>query len=200
MTRIIGGSAGGRRLRTPPGDRTRPTSDRVREALFSAWESRLGSLHGLRVLDAYAGSGAIGLEALSRGARAATLIESDRRTAALIKRNTADLGLGGADVIAATVGRVVQAPATAPYDVVFCDPPYDVPNDRVAAELAAMAGNGWFADDASVVVERESRDPAPEWPPGCDLERRRDYGGTTLWFLNYRDRESPDEQAGADGE
>jgi 16S rRNA (guanine966-N2)-methyltransferase len=92
VTRIIGGSAKGRRLQTPPGDATRPTSDRVREALFSAWESQLGSLHGLRVLDLYAGSGAVGLEAASRGAAAVTAVESDRRTAALITANARTLG------------------------------------------------------------------------------------------------------------
>jgi len=108
MTRIIGGMAGGRRLQTPPGSLTRPTSDRVREALFSAIESALGSLAGLRFLDLYAGSGAVGLEAASRGAVAVTLAERDRRTAALAHRNGSALGLAEVEVVTAPVARHLQ--------------------------------------------------------------------------------------------
>src|SRR6476620_12094520 len=105
MTRIIGGTAGGRRLRTPGGEATRPTSDRVREALFSALESRLGSLTGLRFLDLYAGSGAVGLEAMSRGAGVVTAVESDRRTARLVQQNADALGFRRAEVVAAPVEK-----------------------------------------------------------------------------------------------
>src|SRR5689334_7957728 len=103
MTRIIGGTAGGRRLRTPTGDATRPTSDRVREALFSTLESQLGSLTGLRVLDLYAGSGAVGLEAMSRGAGVVTAVESDRRTAGLAQDNARTLGFHRVEVLAQPV-------------------------------------------------------------------------------------------------
>src|SRR5438128_12521866 len=108
MTRIIGGSAGGRRINTPRGSNTRPTSDRVREALFSAIESWCGSLHGLRVLDLYAGSGAVGLEAWSRGAEAVTLVEQDRRTAALIADNARSIGFPEADVVAGSVAGTLR--------------------------------------------------------------------------------------------
>ena len=124
MTRIVAGSARGRRLRTPTGQRTRPTADRVREALFSALESALGSLEGLRVLDLYAGSGAVGLEAMSRGAGVATLVEGDRRTARLVQQNADDLGFRRAEVVAAPVEKAVALPPRAPYDVAFLDPPY----------------------------------------------------------------------------
>ena len=111
MTRIIGGRAGGRRLQTPPGQATRPTSDRVREALFSALESWCGSFAGLRVLDLYAGTGALGLEAASRGAGPVTLVERDRRTARLVETNRDTLGLGGVQVVAVSVPTFL---ATAP--------------------------------------------------------------------------------------
>src|SRR6476619_6720733 len=103
MTRIIGGSAGGRRLKTPHGEATRPTSDRVREALFSTLESQLGSLTGLRFLDLYAGSGAIGLEAMSRGAGVLTSVESDRRTARMVQENATTLGFRKVEVVAQPV-------------------------------------------------------------------------------------------------
>ena len=127
MTRIIGGTAGGRRIKAPAGESTRPTSDRVREALFSSLEASLGSLTGLRFLDLYAGSGAIGLEARSRGAGVVTCVEHDRRTAGLIRDNVRALGFGGVEVVAAAVDRALAQPPRAPYDVVFLDPPYPMP-------------------------------------------------------------------------
>jgi 16S rRNA (guanine966-N2)-methyltransferase len=131
MTRIIGGTAGGRRLKTPTGEATRPTSDRVREALFSTLESQLGSLTGLRFLDLYAGSGAIGLEAMSRGAGVVTSVESDRRTARMVGENAGTLGFRSVEVLALPVARVLGAHARAPYDVVFADPPYPLENAEV---------------------------------------------------------------------
>lgn len=183
MTRIIGGSAGGRRLATPKGEATRPTSDRVREALFSAVESRCGTLAGLRFLDLYAGSGAVGLEARSRGAAVVTLVEQDRRTADLVRRNARDLGLAeGTHVLTGSVLTVLQHPPEAAYDVVFADPPYPLPNADVEAVLAALAGHGWLADDALVVVERATRGPAYSWPPGLAGDRDRRYGETLLRY------------------
>ncbi|WP_166140314.1 16S rRNA (guanine(966)-N(2))-methyltransferase RsmD [Nocardioides ochotonae] len=183
MTRIIAGRAGGRRLSTPPGTATRPTSDRVREALFSAIESWCGSLSGLRVLDLYAGSGAVGLEAWSRGAAAVTLVESDRRTAALVAANARDLGAGEAQVLTSAVATVLaRPPAGEPYDVVFADPPYPLSDEAVAADLRALVEHHWLAPDALVVVERSVRSPEPVWPAGLEPHRRRAYGETVLWY------------------
>ncbi len=182
MTRIIGGSAGGRRISTPRGAATRPTSDRVREALFSALESWCGSLHGLRFLDLYAGSGAIGLEAWSRGAATVTLVESDRRTAALIADNARSLGSGTADVVSASVATVLARPPAAAYDVVFLDPPYPLDETALGGDLALLVAHDWLAAGALVVVERSSRSPEPTWPAGLVRDREKRYGETTLWY------------------
>ena len=182
MTRIIGGTAGGRRIRTPSGDSTRPTSDRVREALFSSLDSALGSLSGLRFLDLYAGSGAIGLEARSRGAGVVTCVEHDRRTAGLIRDNVRSLGLDGVEVLTGTVDRVLAQPPRAPYDVVFLDPPYPTPVADVEAALAALREHEWLVDGTIVVVERSSRGPSLTWPQGLVAQRERRYGETVLWY------------------
>ena len=182
MTRIIGGDAGGRRLRTPTGAGTRPTSDRVREALFSAVDAALGSLHGLRFLDLYAGSGAVGLEARSRGAGVVTLVEQDRRTAAVIRDNVRSLGLSQVDVVVSAVARVVERPPRTPYDVVFLDPPYALPADDVDAVLEKLVAQGWLIPEALVVVERPSRGVGVTWPAGLTAGRQRKYGETTLWY------------------
>jgi 16S rRNA (guanine966-N2)-methyltransferase len=182
VTRIIGGRAGGRRLQTPRGDSTRPTSDRVREALFSAIESWCGSLHDLRVLDLYAGSGAVGLEAWSRGAADVTLVEQDRRTAAVVTANARSIGSSAARVVVGSVASTLRKPPAAPYDVVFLDPPYPLGDDAVADDLSALVAHGWLAPGAMVVVERSSRSPEPDWPTGLDREREKRYGETTLWF------------------
>jgi 16S rRNA (guanine966-N2)-methyltransferase len=182
MTRIIAGSARGRRLRTPAGEHTRPTTDRVREALFSALESSLGSLQGLRFLDLYAGSGAVGLEAMSRGAGVATLVESDRRTARLVQANADALEFRRAEVVALPVGRVLAQPPRAPYDVVFLDPPYGLASADVEKVLQQLVDQGWLAHGAVVVVERSARDPEPSWPGGIVVDRSRSYGDSALWW------------------
>ena len=178
MTRIIAGVAGGRRILVPPKG-TRPTSDRVREALFSALDAGPG-LDGVAVLDLCAGSGALGLEALSRGAAHALFVESDRRAAGVLRRNAAALGLAGAQVRVAPAAAVLAMPAERAYDVVLVDPPYDVPASEVAGWLAAAAAHGWLADAAVVVVERAGRDGAFPWPPALRATRERRYGDTTL--------------------
>lgn len=123
MTRVIAGAAGGRRLAVPPGNGTRPTSDRAREGLFSTWEALLGTLDGLRVADLYAGSGAVGLEALSRGAVHTLLVEADGRAARTVRDNVRALGLPGAEVRTGKAEQIVTGPApAAPYDIVFLDP------------------------------------------------------------------------------
>ncbi|QJY50206.1 16S rRNA (guanine(966)-N(2))-methyltransferase RsmD [Pseudonocardia broussonetiae] len=183
MTRIVAGVAGGRRLAVPPSG-TRPTSDRVREALFSSLTHDPG-LDGAAVLDLCAGSGALGLEALSRGAAHALLVESDRRAAAVLRRNVADLGLPGAEVRAAPAGTVLGSDAPRPYDLVLVDPPYDVPDAEVAGWLADAAAHGWLAPDAVVVVERRAgrgRDGGSfAWPSPLVAVRQRRYGETVLF-------------------
>lgn len=182
MTRIIGGTVGGRRIRAPRGAATRPTSDRVREALFSAIEAWCGSLSGLRFLDLYAGSGAVGLEAWSRGAGVVTLVEHDKRTAALIAENARTLGFAKADVVPAPVTATLRRPPAAPYDVAFLDPPYPLDDDAVAADLQSLAAHGWLVPSALVVVERSSRSPEPAWPDGFSDRRHKKYGETMLWY------------------
>ena len=182
MTRIIGGTAGGRRLATPRGVRTRPTSDRVREAFFSAVESWCGSLHGLRFLDLYAGSGAIGLEAWSRGAGVVTLIEHDRRTASLISDNARTLGFPRANVISGTVAGALRTSPSAPYDVVFLDPPYVLDDTALGEDLDALVTRDWLVPGALVVVERSGRSAQPRWPAGINGARDKRYGETVLWY------------------
>jgi 16S rRNA (guanine966-N2)-methyltransferase len=178
VTRIIAGTAGGRRLAVPPSG-TRPTSDRVREALFSALAASPG-LAGAAVLDLCAGSGALGLEALSRGADHALFVESDRRAAAVLRRNVVELGLPGAVVRVATAAAVLSGRADRAYDLVLVDPPYTVPDSEVAGWLAAAHVHGWLADEAVVVVERpRSGEPFP-WPSPLRPERERRYGDTVL--------------------
>ena len=181
MTRIIGGEAGGRRIRTPQGESTRPTSDRVREALFSSLEAMLGSVSGLRFLDLYAGSGAVALEARSRGAGVVTCVEQDRRTAGLVRDNARTLGLT-VEVVASTVRRALAQPPRAPYDVAFLDPPYPMPSADVRGDLEALRDHGWLTPGALVVVERSSRGEALGWPDGFEPDRERRYGETVLWY------------------
>jgi 16S rRNA (guanine966-N2)-methyltransferase len=180
VTRVIAGAARGRRLQVPPGDGTRPTSDRAREALFGTLESLLGAWAGLRVLDLYAGSGAVGLEALSRGAAHALLVESDPRAARTVAANVATLGLPGAEVRRGRVERVAAHGLPGPaYDVVFADPPYDLTDDELRTVLADLRPA--MADAAVVVVERATRGGAWTWPAGFEELRSRRYGEATLW-------------------
>ena len=183
MTRIIGGAAGGRRIDTPRGATTRPTTDRVREALFSAIESWCGSLSGLRFLDLYAGSGAVGLEAWSRGAGIVTFVEQDRRTARLVTINAESIGFTAANVLALPVERVLsRGPAAPPYDVVFSDPPYDTSAAQVRADLDLLLANDWVVPHALVILERSARGTPLEWPPGIEPRTHKRYGETSLWY------------------
>lgn len=182
MTRIIGGLASGRRLQTHRGLTTRPTSDRVREALFSSIESWCGSLSGLRFLDLYAGSGAVGLEAWSRGAGVVTLVEEDRRTSGLIRTNARAIGFPGADVVSSTVSNTLRRSPAAPYDVAFLDPPYPMPTADVDADLRLLDHHDWLVPGAMVVVERSARSDPPAFPGDFTDRRERRYGETTLWY------------------
>ncbi|MBH0775433.1 16S rRNA (guanine(966)-N(2))-methyltransferase RsmD [Nocardia bovistercoris] len=194
MTRIVAGAAGGRRLRVPPAG-TRPTSDRVREALFSALDARL-EFTGVRVLDLYAGSGALGLEALSRGASAALLVESDRKAAAVVRANITELGLPGARLRVGLVAAVLDQGGESPFDLVFADPPYDLDAARVTADLELLARRGWLADDAVVVVERSTRSPETDWPAEYVASKPRRYGETRLEFADYTPDSRPPESVG----
>ena len=183
MTRIIAGVHGGRRLTAPAGALTRPTSDRVREAFFSALEA-MTDLSGARFADLYAGSGAVGLEALSRGATHALLVESDARAARTIRDNIVALRAGtAARLVTGKVAQVLCAPPEGgPYDVVFADPPYAVELDEIARLQQALVKHGWLAPEAVVVLERATRGPALSWVDGITPERSRRYGETTLWY------------------
>jgi len=182
MTRIIAGEARGRRLLVPTGKSTRPTSDRAREALFSSIQSLAGSLTGLRVLDLYAGSGAFGLEALSRGAAHALMVDNDAKAAAALRLNVAELGLPGAQVRAERVEHLAKGPPRSPYDVVLADPPYAAETAAVRHVIESLLAAGWLAANAVIAVERASRGPVWEWPAGIDAVRERKYGEGTLWY------------------
>lgn len=178
MTRIVAGAAKGRRL-VVPARGTRPTTDRVRESVFNVLAARL-DFEDLRVLDLYAGSGALGLEALSRGARAVLFVESDRRAAEVIDRNIATVGLPGAVVRRGAVATVLGAGAGSPVDLVFADPPYEVGNMEVESVLTALQSCGWLAEGAVAVVERPASSAPLTWPPGWEAWPERRYGDTRI--------------------
>jgi 16S rRNA (guanine966-N2)-methyltransferase len=192
VTRIVAGAARGRRLTVPSGTGTRPTSDRAREALFSSLQATVGSLAGARVADLYAGSGAVGLEALSRGAQHCLLVEADPAAVRTLRRNVGTVGLPGAQVSPGRVERVVAAAPPGPaYDVVFLDPPYDMTDDDVRAVLDALGAHGWLAPGAVVVVERATRDGSWTWPGRIEGLRSRRYGEATLWYGRAADPAGP---------
>ena len=182
VTRIVAGTRGGRRIAAPPGRDTRPTSDRVREALFSALDA-MTTLRGCRFADMYAGSGAVGLEAASRGAAAVLMVESDPRAGRVARANIDALDLRDRCRLSPTkVASVLAPPPDEPYDVVFADPPYSVAEDEIKSLLAGLVENGWLAETAVVVIERSARTPEPAWPDGVTAERGRRYGETMLWY------------------
>ena len=185
MTRIIAGSAGGTRLEVP-GQGTRPTSDRVRESLFGALES-MDAIDDARVLDLYAGSGALGLEALSRGARSTVLVERGRGAAAVIRRNAAAVSKArGGDAAARTTVQessvhAYLVRASGPFDLVFTDPPYDLTDAEMTADLVALAP--LLSPAAVVVIERAKRSTPPDLAAaGLALIREKTYGDTALWW------------------
>jgi 16S rRNA (guanine966-N2)-methyltransferase len=196
MTRIVAGEAGGRRLAVPPSG-TRPTSDRAREALFSSLESALGGLQGSRFLDLYAGSGAVGLEAWSRGAARVVLVESAAAAVKVLRTNVASLhdsrrvgigpaksGAGKIDVLPVKAERAAAELPTSGFDVIFADPPYDLPTVQVAGVLATLAQRAVPRADAIIVVERATRDRWA-WPLGYSATHARKYGDATLHYARY---------------
>jgi 16S rRNA (guanine966-N2)-methyltransferase len=182
--RIVAGLAKGRRLAVPA-EGTRPTSDRAREGMFNALAAGF-DLDGAHVLDLYAGSGAIGLEALSRGATSSVFVESDRRAAATLRANIEAVGLPGARVEARPVATVLAAAAPRAFDLVFADPPYATDDAVLAGVLLAVVDNGWLAEDGLLVVERSSRGAEPTWPAGVTPLRHRRYGEGVLWYGRRR--------------
>jgi 16S rRNA (guanine966-N2)-methyltransferase len=184
MTRIIAGTARGRRLAVPPTG-TRPTSDRAREGLFNSLTTML-DFQGARVLDLYAGSGAVGLEALSRGAEQAVLVESDRTAVAVIESNVAAVGLPGALIERRTVASYLGGGPTGPFDVIFADPPYALPGGEVDAVLAILAQDGWSLAGTEVVLERPARSAGPVWPEPLVMIKQKRYGESSLWYGRRR--------------
>lgn len=189
VSRIIAGSRGGRRLTTPAGSSTRPTSDRVREAVFAGVISWLGtvdhdsaeSLAGQGFCDLYAGSGAVGLEAASRGADPVLLVEKDRRAAGVIRHNAHDLGLG-AVVQAGKVEQFVATPAVTSYDIVWLDPPYDLATSQLDGVVADVVRHGWVREDGLVIVERSARTEPLRWPDAMADGWTKSYGETVVHF------------------
>lgn len=194
MTRIVAGSAKGRTLAVPKSG-TRPTSERVREALFSRLD-HMNVLEGATVLDLFAGTGALGLEALSRGAARATLVEKASAAARVASANVRATGLPArvvtADVRAYLGARSGEA-LTGENDLVFIDPPYDIPEGDMTTVLSALTP--WVGPDSLIVVERSTRAPAPTWPPFLVLEDTRAWGETVAYFAGPplpKDEESSD--------
>ena len=172
----MAGSARGRRLEAPASI-TRPTSDRAREGLFSTLEHLLGTLNQKRVLDLYSGTGAIGLEAASRGASQVDLVESDARAAEVCRKNLACLGFETVKVHALTAERwLVSVPPNIPYDLVVMDPPYATSNESIEATLTELRAHGWLAPGGIVAVERDAKSTEFVWPAGLTQVRQRRYG------------------------
>lgn len=185
MPRIVGGAFGGRRLVSPAGQSTRPTAEKVRAALANSLAAT-GGLVGARVLDLYAGSGALGLELLSRGASSAAFVERDRAALIALRANVTTLGAVGATVIASgarafAVHRAGDA-GIGPFDVVVADPPYDLPGDDVMAVITALHRSGVLAAHADLIVERRVSPAEPDWPPPLSAVRVKRYGDTQLCY------------------
>jgi 16S rRNA (guanine966-N2)-methyltransferase len=183
MTRIVGGTWGGRRLVTPPGGTTRPTAEKVRAALASSLYAT-GGLDGARVLDLYAGSGALGLELVSRGASSAVFVEHDRAALTALRANIT--ALGSAAQLTVIPGDVAafaaRSTGVGPFDVVGADPPYDLTTDALAEVLAGLRSAGLLAAHADLVIERGRKSGPPDWPAPLEGVRAKKYGDTLLCY------------------
>ena len=199
MSRIISGAAGGVRLASVPGDNTRPTTDRVKESLFSKLES-YDIIRGARVLDAFGGSGALGCEALSRGAASVTLLDTYPKAVAVIRKNVAAVekamgrtGTGSAARVQQSQALTYVKSASGPWDLVFVDPPYAMPNEQVSELLQALTPK--LAEGAVVVVERSSRDAEPEWGSELHCFSTRQHGETVLYYVEPEEPADGDDPA-----
>lgn len=180
MARIIAGAQKGRRLQSVPGEGTRPTSDRVKESLFSRLEG-YDALEDAVVLDLFAGSGALGLEALSRGARCVELVDRAEPAVRTLRRNATAFGAEAQITVhKAEARRYLQARAGEPVELLFLDPPYSLGESQLSAVLAAAVPQ--LHQAAAVVVERDLRSPEPQWPDGLERFSQRSYGSTGLWL------------------
>jgi 16S rRNA (guanine966-N2)-methyltransferase len=180
--RVVGGRLGGRRLRAVPGRDTRPTSDRVKEALFGVLGDRV---EGARVLDLFAGTGALAIEALSRGAASAVLVEQAAPAVTVIRANLDALGLAGVATVRRTRAETyLRTQRDGPFDLVLLDPPYAAPVGLVAGLLGRLARTA-LGPGAVVVVEAAARAEAPPWPPGLQPEPPRRYGDTALHLASH---------------
>ena len=194
MSRIIAGAAGGTTLVSVPGSLTRPTTDRVKEALFSRLDA-FEVIADARVLDLYAGSGALGVESASRGALSVDLVEFEGKASEVCQRN-ADLVNTVAGRKAVTVHRskvdsfLDRTQGSVRWDLVFLDPPYPLDDPALAGVLAKLLPH--LAEGAVVVVERSSRTPEPSWPDGMERFAERKYGETKLWFAEPSAEEGPE--------
>ena len=180
--RVVAGAAKGRRLAAPKGDDVRPTADRVKEALFASLQ---GVVPGARVLDLFAGSGALGLEALSRGAATVTFVERHRGAVDVLRRNSATVGLSGSTVVTQPVDRALAGELPGgPFDLVVADPPYHLPKAELTSLLTRLVVH--LAPGATIVVERAARDGALPWPAVLHRGDPRRYGDTALHRAEYR--------------
>ena len=175
---------------------TRPTSDRVREAVFSRLE-HAGAVEDAHVLDLYAGSGALALEAMSRGASDATLVDAARAAVEVCRRNVRALGLTRVRVAQQPAERFVREAPSRPWDLVFLDPPYDVTASELVQVLGHLVEPGALSPDGTVVVERRARDAEPAWPDGLRLAARKDYGETAVFYLEPSSGRDVDDGADA---
>jgi 16S rRNA (guanine966-N2)-methyltransferase len=189
MTRIVAGDAGGRRLVVPKGEITRPTSDRVREALFGALDAR-GLLPGSTVLDLYCGSGALGLEAASRGAASVVLVDASRQAVEAARQNVGALGFPRVAVVLSSVQRYLERTPSTRASLVFADPPYATGPAEVTQMLTALTRGPWLQPAATVLLERSSRSVEPVWPPGLVRQAVRRYGETAVWQASWEPEEA----------
>lgn len=183
--RIIAGLGKGRNLFSPSGE-TRPTSDRAREALFSTLESEFGSLNDLAFLDLYCGSGAVGVEALSRGAAVVYAVDKEEKATAIARQNFELLesltGIGTNSVFTSSVGKFLEKGSDLAFDIIFLDPPYDLPNNEIEKSLESIVSNGFLKNSSIVAIERDSKSKPLKWPAGLKESKVRKYGAATIFY------------------
>ena len=181
--RIIAGAAKGKTLLSPP-ETTRPTSDRAREGLFSSLESEFGSIDGLNFLDLFSGSGAVGAEALSRGAAEVYSVEQHEFTAALAENNFQSIKNvdGSFHVIATSAHRFLSTAANIDFDIIFMDPPYNLDNQEIEEMLAIISERGLLRAHGLIAVERETKNKPFTWPAPFELEKIRSYGQGSIFY------------------